>query len=66
MSLLAFTFGMPGTTELLIIFGLLIFLFGAQKLPKMCNSLGRSLFEFKKGAKEVEQEIHEVDRKLKS
>ena len=50
MPLLAF--GQPGPTELLIILGIILLLFGAKKLPGLSNSLGRSLSEFKKGREE--------------
>jgi len=44
--------GMPGTTEMLIIFFAIILLFGAKKLPELSRSLGKSLGEFKKGQRE--------------
>jgi sec-independent protein translocase protein TatA len=47
MPLLAF--GQPGPTELLIILGIVLLLFGAKKLPGLSRSLGRSLSEFKRG-----------------
>ena len=47
MPLLAF--GQPGPTELLIILGIVLLLFGANKLPGLSRSLGRSLSEFKRG-----------------
>ena len=47
MPLLAF--GQPGPTELLIILGIVLLLFGAKKLPGLSRALGRSLSEFKRG-----------------
>lgn len=41
--------GVPGTTELLIIFGVFILLFGASKLPKLGGAIGESIRNFKKG-----------------
>ena len=38
-----------GPLEILLILGILAVLFGASRLPKMGNSLGRSFREFKKG-----------------
>ena len=52
--------GMPGGPELLIIVGLAILLFGAQKIPKLARSIGESAGEFKKGQAKVEQELEEV------
>ena len=36
-----------GPTELLIVFALVMLLFGATKLPKLARSLGESAKEFK-------------------
>ena len=44
--------GMPGTTELLIIGGIFILFFGANKLPGLAKSIGKSANEFKKGLKD--------------
>ncbi len=37
-----------GTTELLIIFAILIVLFGAKRLPELVNGLGQSIANFRK------------------
>lgn len=41
-----------GVTELLILLGIVLLLFGARKLPDLARSLGRSTSEFKKGVRE--------------
>ncbi len=41
----------PGTSELIIIFAVLILLFGANKLPQLGRSVGESIKNFKKGIK---------------
>ncbi len=41
-----------GAQELLIIFGILVLLFGATKLPALARGLGKSVKEFKKGMTE--------------
>ncbi|MDF3059052.1 MAG: tatA [Rariglobus sp.] len=41
-----------GAPELLLIFGVLILLFGATKLPALAKGLGKSIKEFKKAANE--------------
>lgn len=50
----------PGGPELLIIVGLAILLFGAQKIPKLARSIGESAGEFKKGQAKVEQELDDI------
>lgn len=42
--------------ELLIIFGLVVLLFGAKKLPELARGLGSSMKEFKRGLAEEEGE----------
>ena len=41
-----------GTTEVLIIAGIFVLLFGGAKLPGLMRNLGRSVNEFKAGIKE--------------
>lgn len=52
--------GMPGTQEMIIILALAIMLFGAQKIPKLARSTGEAMGEFKKGRRQVEQELNEL------
>jgi len=40
---------MLGTTELVIIFGLALLLFGADRLPKLGRSIGQTIKEFSEG-----------------
>ena len=47
---------MFGWTELLIVFGIVVLLFGASKLPKVARSLGESVNEFKDGLDDSELE----------
>ncbi len=42
-----------GTTELLIVAGIFVLLFGGAKLPGLMRNLGRSVNEFKTGIKET-------------
>lgn len=44
--------GLPGGTELMIIAGVIILLFGATKLPKLGGAVGESIRNFKKGIKD--------------
>ena len=49
-----------GTTELVLIAGIALLLFGGKKLPELMRGLGRGVQEFKKGAKEVTEPLDEV------
>ena len=46
-----------GVQELLLIFLVLLLLFGAKKIPEIAKGLGKSVKEFKKGVHEIEEEI---------
>lgn len=51
-----------GSTELLLISGIALLLFGGKKLPEMMRGLGEGVREFKKGvndAKETEENPNE-------
>ena len=43
----------PGPLEIVILLGIFFILFGAERLPKMANALGRSKGEFHKGLNEA-------------
>lgn len=49
-----------GTGELVLIFLIVLLLFGATRLPGLARSMGKAIKEFKKGAKEIEDDIKEV------
>jgi sec-independent protein translocase protein TatA len=44
-----FLLGMPGGSEMLIVFLVVLLLFGGTRLPKLAKGLGESMKEFKKG-----------------
>lgn len=55
-------FNLPGGLEWLVIliFGLLIF---GRRLPEVARSIGKSITEFKRGMKDVQDDVHTaVDR----
>jgi sec-independent protein translocase protein TatA len=63
MNLLAF--GTPGPTEFVLLFVIVIVLFGAKKLPELAKSLGQSLNEFKKAREEFDKEITQTTQEVK-
>lgn len=46
---------MIGTGELIVIFCVILLLFGGKKLPELARSLGRGIREFKKACSEDEK-----------
>lgn len=48
-----------GTTELLLIGGMALLLFGGKKLPEMMRGLGQGVKEFKKGMNEINASLEE-------
>ncbi|AKB61991.1 twin-arginine translocase TatA/TatE family subunit [Methanosarcina mazei] len=55
---------MIGTPELIAIFGVIVLLFGAAKLPELARSMGSSVGEFKKAQKESEKSLKEFEKSL--
>ena len=51
MTTYAGLFGMGGT-EMIVVFGLAVLLFGAARIPQLARSMGKSISEFKKGMSE--------------
>ncbi len=49
-------FGNFGIGEFIIIFLIILVLFGAKKIPDLARGLGKSLQEFKKAVKDDEEE----------
>ena len=56
---------MPGPFELLVIFLVVLVLFGGKKLPEFGRALGEGIREFKKALKEIESDKKESDDKTK-
>jgi len=49
-----------GMTEILIILLVALLLFGPRKLPEMGRSLGQSIREFQRGAKNIREEFEKA------
>lgn len=54
----------PIGPEVAVIFLVLVLLFGADRIPKVAKSMGKSLGEFKKGRSEIEQEVQDNGDKV--
>ena len=48
--------------EIILILGVILLLFGSKKLPEMARNLGKSLEEFKRAARNVQNEIANADQ----
>jgi len=46
--------GMPSGMELMLIFGIVVLLFGAKKIPDLAKGIGKGIKDFKKEMKEEE------------
>ena len=55
--------GNIGWSELIIIFLVVLLLFGAKRLPEVGKALGKAIREFKKGLQGVKEEQKESDEK---
>lgn len=53
-------FGRIGFTELLVIFMILLLVVGPTKLPKLAQSMGEAVKEFKKGTKNIRDEVDNI------
>jgi len=53
--------GFPGGWEWIIIFLVILLLFGAKRLPDLARGLGKGISEFRKAAKEVSEELKQDD-----
>ena len=56
MSIFAFI-GPLGWSELLIIFFIILIIFGPRKLPEVAEAFGKSIQKFKRASREVQDEI---------
>lgn len=55
-------FGRIGFTELLVIFMILLLVVGPTKLPKLAQSMGEAVREFKKGTKNITKELDDITK----
>jgi sec-independent protein translocase protein TatA len=47
-----------GMQEMIVIFLIVLLLFGAKKIPELARGIGKGMGEFKKAKHEFEREIH--------
>ena len=60
---------MLGNSEILVILIFALLLFGPKKLPELARSLGKAVAEYKRAAREIEEEVNrefsQVEREIK-
>ncbi|MBX7206055.1 MAG: twin-arginine translocase TatA/TatE family subunit [Bacteroidia bacterium] len=49
-----------GATEIMLIAGVLLLLFGGKKIPELMKGLGKGINEFKKGKEGIEDELKNI------
>lgn len=57
--------GSLGTPELVLIFIVILLLFGAKKLPELARGVGKSMGEFKKAREDFEREITRAEEEVR-
>ena len=58
-------FGNLGTPEILIIGLIILILFGAKRIPEFMQGLGKGVREFKKAARDIQDEIEKPEENKK-
>ena len=54
--------GSIGAPEILIIFLVILLLFGAKRIPEIARGLGKGIREFKSATREIADEINDAGR----
>jgi sec-independent protein translocase protein TatA len=50
-------FGNLGTGEIILILVIVLIFFGAKKIPELAQGLGKGLREFRKAARDIQEEV---------
>ncbi len=53
-----------GMGELHLIIGFIVVFFGAKKIPEIAKGLGSGIREFRKAARDIQQEVQNEDKKI--
>lgn len=51
-------FGSLGTGEIILIFLVVLLVFGAKRIPEIAQGLGKGIREFKKAASDIQNDIN--------
>jgi len=58
--------GPIGMPEMVMIFIIILLLFGAKKLPELARGVGKSMGEFKKAREDFEREITQAETEVRT
>jgi len=50
-------FSLPGGPELIVIFVIILLIFGPKQLPALSRSIGKAITDFKKGLNDIKDDI---------
>jgi len=53
--------GMLGGSEIALIIGAILLLFGGKKIPELMRGLGKGMKEFKNATNDIKEEINDID-----
>lgn len=56
--------GNLGTTEIILIALVFVIFFGAKKIPELAQGLGKGIREFRKAAREVQEDVDADGKKI--
>ncbi len=57
-------FGNIGTGEILLVILFILIFFGAKKIPELAQGLGKGIREFRKAAREVQEDVEKEVKKI--
>lgn len=55
----------PGAPEMIFVFVMILLLFGSKNVPKIARSLGRTLEDFRRAARDVSDEVMRADADIR-
>jgi sec-independent protein translocase protein TatA len=58
-------FGNLGTGEIILILVIVLIFFGAKKIPELAQGLGKGLREFRKAARDIQEEVEKPSEEQK-
>jgi sec-independent protein translocase protein TatA len=57
-------FGNIGTGEIMLVVLFILIFFGAKKIPELAQGLGKGIREFRKAAREVQDDVEKEVKKI--